>query len=100
MKILLAALALAALVQAGSAHADTAESWGRANESVTCTVFKDHPSAAGLVGIMEAIETETGFTNHQAAQALTAGILDGCPKMWPVLTAILHLNDDTTGSLA
>ena len=83
--------ALGVVVYAASAKADpydgvdpVAVAYAAHHAGVICSVLADHPSVAGLEGILLAIE-EDGLTPVQAGAAAAVSVYEVCPRYGYIL---------------
>ena len=87
--------ALGVVVFAASAKADPSSelepeviAYTARNAGIVCSVLADHPSVAGLEGIMLAIE-DNGLTPRQAGQVAALSVYEACPRYAYILDAFV-----------
>ncbi|OCB57670.1 hypothetical protein A5677_17045 [Mycobacterium malmoense] len=93
MKRLLICAVAAGLVLIGAAsapaHADPVgpevTAYAIRNANRVCVVLTAFPNFAGVMGVMDGIQKDTGFTNMETAQALVLSVESTCPQWLPLL---------------
>jgi len=56
-------------------------------QGAICTTLDDYPTAAGVVGISNAI-VEQGYTRDSSVDILNASVMLYCDQHWPLLVAV------------
>lgn len=91
---------LGVVVYAASAKADTDDSaavaYAAEYGAAVCSVLADHPSVAGLAGIMQAIEND-GLTPTQAGEAAALSVYELCPRYSYILDRFVAIFGPKSG---
>ena len=80
-RLLLASIATGAVLAAstGTARADVVDDYTVVNAPVVCSVLDDHPSVAGVEGVVLAI-IDDGLSPESAGEVLARSIIGWCPE--------------------
>lgn len=106
MKRLLITAVAAGLVLIGAAsapaHADPVSpevtAYAVRNANRVCVVLTAFPNFAGVMGVMDGIQKDTGFTGMQTAQVLVLSVESTCPQWLPLLQRFANAYSPTTAS--
>lgn len=108
MKRLLVTAVAAGIVLIGAAsstpaHADPVApevvSYAARNANRVCIVLAAFPNFAGVTGVMDGIQKDTGFTSLQTAQALVLSVETTCPEFLPLLKRFADAYSPTTSGV-
>lgn len=78
------------------AHADPTDDYTQTSALIVCQILDQHPTIPGIAGVIEGIQTDSGFTVSESARVLVDAIYRQCPRHLPLLQRFI----DTYGEAA
>jgi len=67
------------------AHADPVTNYAALAAPAVCETLDEHPTLPGLSGLLNAVQTDSGFTGRDAAAVVVYAVKTLCPRHIPLL---------------
>lgn len=85
------AILAGATIGTGIAKADPQQNYAAINAGPICSVLDDYPSIAGVTGVLQGVQNDSGFTPYQAGQSVAEAVIGWCPRHLALLKRYIQV---------